>query len=313
MQFITRNLESDPGMSQKEALVSLQKHASFVPGTIIAGLRRRNDRWVAELMEPKTAGEPPFTDDDGDDNAPSDGPSKEETAIEDELGGDAPSDDEGAPEGLDGPPSDDEGSEGKEPKGNVEEQILHTLQQLLHAVQGGGDLGGGMGGPDALGPGPDGPPSPPPPKAAPPIGGKGPVPKPMKPGMTPPGGTPIGAPAFASTKEATPSVAPAVGAPGAPAVPSGAAGPVGPNTAAGTCPSCGYPEPCPMHGGAAAGGLAGQVAAYSKTAATITLHADGDSVKEAVLEARPVVEAHGYQVKQAKRGDGQVHILATRR
>lgn len=321
MQFITRNLESDPGMSQKEALVSLQNRPDHVPGTIIASIRRRNDRWVAELLEPKTAGEPPFADkgdDSGDDSAPA--PGKEDAAIEDELAGDAPSDDEGPSddESSDGPPAPGEkpdklGDEKPKGKGGTEEAILHVLTEILHSLQG-GDLGGGMGGPDALGPGPGGPPSPPPPKGGPagppPPGGKAPAPKPMKPGMTPPGGTPVGAPAFASSKQSTPGVAPAVGTP----VPSGPAGPVGAGaTAGGNCPQCGYPEPCPMHGGAAAGGLAGQVASYSKSAATITLHKDGDSISEAVAEARPIVEAHGYQVKQAKRGDGQVHILATRR
>lgn len=322
MEYTTKKLQSDPGMTQSQALLSLQESPAFVPGTKIASVLRRGNAWVAELKIPKTAGEPPFP------------PKEDEGGSSEDEGAPTPPSDDGAPEGLptddggldealDGPPSPDGGDDGeKKPKGKggTEEAILHTLTQILHALQGGGVPEGLGGGSDALDLGPGGPPAPVPPKGGlpgaggPPHGAPGGAPKfppkPMKPGDTPPGGTPIGAPAFASTKQALgPGVAPAVGTP----VPTGQAGPTGTNVQAGVCPKDGNPEPCPIHSGQAAGGLAGQVASYSNRAATITLSTDGMSVKQAVAEARPVVEAYGYSVKQAKRGDGQIHILATRR
>ena len=330
MQYKSRTLQSDPGLSQREALISLQSDPTLAPGTIIAGIRSRNNRWVADILEPKTAGDAPFppkddagpSDEGGDEGPPKlDGPPSDPDSDGDDdssPSGDSDKDFAGAEDG-DSKPKEDK----PKGKGGTEDAILHVLTQILQALNGGGVPGGGMGGPDALGPGPSGPPSPPPPKGGPPVGGppigggKAPVPKPMKPGMTPPGGTPVGAPAFASTKEADASF-PAVAPPaGTTPVPSGPAGPAGGDlTGAGTCPTCGYPEPCPMHSGVAGApgaGLPGQVQALSSRAATIVLHSDGDSISEAVAEARPVVEAHGYQVKQAKKGDGKIHILATRR
>lgn len=123
----------------------------------------------------------------------------------------------------------------------------------------------------------------------------------MKPGDTPPGGTPIGAPAFASTHQATP-------------VPAGEAGPVGPQATAGVCPQDGNPEPCPIHsqGGA---GLNQMVAALSSRTASMTLTREGTDIKSAVEEARPVVENFGYKVKQAKHSEdgSSIHILVSRR
>jgi hypothetical protein len=306
MEFTTRTLESDPGMSQKEALLSLQKHPSFIAGTVISSIRRRKNTWVAELLEPKTAEFPPPKDDGGDEESASESPAPSEPKSEGpESDGPPTSDspDESSEDGPDGPPAPGGDKGGEKPgKGGTETAILHTLQQILHALQGGG-APEGLGGPDALGPGAGGPPGGPPKGGKPPFGG----PKPMKPGDTPPGGTPVGAPAFAS-RQANPSVPPTPGAVG-PAqgtpVPSGQAGP----TQGGVCPQCGGPEPCPMH----SGGLGPAVASYAGKAATINLSTPGTDVKQAVEEARPVLHEYGYQVKQAKRGDGQIHILASRR
>lgn len=319
MEYITKNLQSDPGMSQSEALLALQTDASFKPGSVVSSIRRRKDHWVAEILEPKTAEFPPKKDEGGDDEGSSDGPPKDDGPPSDGP----PSDDGGGddlPEGLpglDGPPGLEGGDDKPEGKGNTEDAILHTLTQILHALQGGG-APEGMGGPDALGPPDGGMAGPPPPKGGPPMGGPpgagGPPPgakpkPPMKPGMTPPGGTPIGAPAFASTREAAlpGQVNPGVGTP----VPQGVAGPVGPQ-AGGVCPQDGNPEPCPIHSGAE--GLNQAVAAYSGMASTITLTTEGTDIKRVVAEARPVVENYGYTVKQAKHGEnGQIHILASRR
>lgn len=305
MKHITRNFESDPGMTQEEALIALQRQQPYKEGGVISSIRKKGNVWVATVIEPKVAGENPFEDsgsekkDDEGSGPPSE--DSEESIIEDELGGGP--DDEG-PLG--------EGDDKPEDKGSTEDKMLHVLEQILHAV--GGGAPDGLGGPDALGPGPEGPPGPPAPKGGPPGAGappKGPTPRPMKPGETPPGGTPIGAPAFASTTAAGP------GAPVPTGQPQGQVGPVG----EASCPQCGGPVPCPVHGGGGAttsfpsgDGLGAQVASYAGRAATITLSTDGSSIKQAVEEARPAVEAQGYQVKQAKRGDdGRIHILASRR
>lgn len=313
MEYITRELTSDPGLDQREALTSLQTHPSFKHGSIVASIRRRKDQWVAEVLEPKTAEFPPKEDggdEGGSDDSPAPEPKKDEGPPSDEGG----EDESPSPDG-EGPPS-PEGDKKPEGKGSTEDAILHTLTQILHALQGGG-APEGMGGPDALGPGLGGPAGPPPPHGGPPAPKGGPPggavkgPPPMKPGMTPPGGTPVGAPAFSSVnvQSTMPGIAPAQGTP----VPTGAQpGPVGQQATAGICPQDGNPEPCPVHSPAA--GLNQAVAAYSSKAATITLTAQGTDLKQAVAEARPVVENYGYQVKQAKHGEnGSIHILASRR
>lgn len=318
MEYITRNLTSDPGMDQREALTALQTHPSFKAGSIVASIRKRREQWVAEVLEPKTAEFPPNDggDEGGADDSPAPEPKKDDGPPSD--GGD-----EGppSPDG-EGPPSPDGGDKKPESKGNTEDAILHTLTQILHALQGGG-APEGMGGPDALGPSDGGMAGPPPPKGGPPglggpppgkggppgMGGPPKGPPPMKPGMTPPGGTPIGAPAFASTHQANP-ILPAQGTP----VPTGAQpGPIGQQATSGICPQDGNPEPCPIHS-PAAGGLNQAVAAYSGRAATITLTTEGLNIKQAIAEAKPVVENYGYTVKQAKHGEnGTIHILASRR
>lgn len=319
MEYITRNLTSDPGMDQREALLALQEHPSFKPGSRIASFRRRKDQWVAEVLEPKTAEFPPKND-GGDEEGATDSAPKSEGPPSDPDGdgdndsspsGDTDNDAAGAPPGDKKP-----GSDKPEGKGSTEDAILHTLTQILHALQGGA-APEGVGGPDALGPAPGGPPSPPPPKGGPPVPGKGGPPgaaggskfppKALKPGDTPPGGTPVGAPAFSSVQAN--GVNPAQGTP----IPTGAEpGPVGQQATAGVCPIDGNPQPCPVHSGTA--GLNQAVASYSGRASTITLTADGTDLKQAVAEARPVVENYGYKVKQAKHGEnGQIHILASRR
>lgn len=322
MEYKSRQLTSDPGMDQREALTALQTHPSFKTGSIVASIRRRKDQWVAEVLEPKTAEFPPKDDGGGegggdDSLAPEpkkdDGPPSDSGDSGPEGGGD------GGPEGLDGPPSPDGGGDkGPEGKGKTEDMILHTLTQILHALQGPG-AGVVPGGPDEMGPGglPGGPPphaappkagppgaGGPPPGAGGPPGGAMKGPPPMKPGMTPPGGTPVGAPAFASTRTA--EMAP---------VPGGVEpGPMGQQATAGVCPQDGNPEPCPIHSQAGAG-LNQMVAALSGRAATLTLTREGTDINAAVAEARPSVENFGYTVKQAKRSeDGtKVHILVSRR
>lgn len=204
MDYIQRRVRSAPGLSQEDALDSLQTHPNFKSGTKIASIRRRGERWVAELLVPKTAGGFPGGDEGPDESGPpkSDGGDEGEDfspaaeAEEDGEGGDGP---EGGPK----PPGGEKKGEGK---GGTEEQMLHVLTEILHALKG-GPVGPELGGPDDLGPGPDALGGPPPhgghglpPGGGPPPGAAG-IGAKLKPGEVPnkPGVVPLGAPAFSST------------------------------------------------------------------------------------------------------------------
>lgn len=206
MNYIERKVRSAPGLSQEQALESLQTHPNFRPGTKLASLRRRGDRWVAVLQVPKTSAFPPSDDGGGEEGppkkpAPDEGPDDGPDGPPDEGGG-PPDDIGGPPEG--GP---DEGGEKKPGKGGTEEMVLHVLTEILHALKG-GPAGPGMGGPDDMGPGPDAMGGPPPhgghglpPAGPPPPGGGMGIGAKLKPGEVPnkPGVVVPGAPAFSST------------------------------------------------------------------------------------------------------------------
>lgn len=239
MEYTPRTVRSRPGLTQEEALVALQSHPSYRHGTRIASIRRRGDRWVADLLEPKFAAEDDFGpagDDDADD-APAPKPKKEKSEGGDSEGGGDSDPAAELEDALDGPPglpggdpTDPEGGKPEGGKGGTEQAVLHVLEQILHALQG-GPPSGGLGGPDDLGPGLGGPEGPPPPHAGPgrppgapnkpPMGGPGGpeglpagpgAGRPMRPGEMPnkPGVTPVGAPAFASTQVLAQKVAHAV-------------------------------------------------------------------------------------------------------
>ena len=57
MKFNRRTVTSRSGMSQEEALLGLQSHPKFKEGSVVAGIRRRGERWVISLFEPKPEGE----------------------------------------------------------------------------------------------------------------------------------------------------------------------------------------------------------------------------------------------------------------
>lgn len=187
------------GLSREEAKLSLEHQFA---GSEVLDVKRRGDKWVATLLEPKTA-EFPFKDDE-EDNA--DAPPKESDDSDSEDS--PPTNDSGE---SDGPPKGDK-PEGK-PKGEKGElgQVLTLLHSIADAL-GIAPPGAVPGAEDPLSP--DGPPPPPPgPPGAggPPPGDVGGVGGPghqeivhrtkLKPGDTPPGVTPIGAPAFASSNQ----------------------------------------------------------------------------------------------------------------
>lgn len=161
--------------------VAIRQFFAKNPNADLVGFELRGEQYVATV---RVAEFPPKSDED----------TGEETEVPSE---DAPesepedSGEESAP--AEGPPSDDGGPEGVEPKKlSPEEETVHLLQQILDALQGGGGLGPapdlGAGGPEDLVL-PD--------VGAPPAGGglpapgKAPLPPPVKPK------SPMGVGAFA--------------------------------------------------------------------------------------------------------------------
>jgi hypothetical protein len=56
MEYTTRIVRSSEGLTKEAALMGLQEHPMFKPGTKIANIYNQGGRWVAKLMEPKSAG-----------------------------------------------------------------------------------------------------------------------------------------------------------------------------------------------------------------------------------------------------------------
>lgn len=298
MEFTSRTLTSEPGLSQEEALTTLQEHPLFKAGTRIASIRRQGNRWVVKLLEPKIAGPFPPSGDEEEESGPPK-PEPEEGEEEAEEGG-PPEGDEG--EGGPPKPGGDKGGE----KADIG-QLLHLVTQICDAL-GIAPSPEGMGGPDALGPGPDGPGGPPMPPHGGPPGMGGPPPHGPHPGGPPPGGgaapprpiklkpgevpmkpgvTPVGSPAFASVHQAQP--APTQGVPPRPTQPA----------AAPTCSRCGGPMAnggCPT---CQSQGIVGQAATF-----VASCEDPRRELKMAAAKAELESAYSGYRVKQIKR-DGQ--------
>lgn len=209
MEYTPRTVTSQAGLSQEEALESLQKHPQFKQGTIIKSIRQRHNKWIAKLEEPKTAEFPPSDDDDDDSDSEDTPEVKVEEEDSDDSGdsGDSEGDssDSKPPFGEDGPkPEKAEGPEGLE--GAVAALTALVTQIADKLGVGGPDEGLGAdevpGGPGAAGPPPPphkGPGRPPGPGGAPPGpkpgGGVGPAARPVR--DVPPGTNPMAG--FAST------------------------------------------------------------------------------------------------------------------
>lgn len=202
MEFIARTVtHPNPRLTKEAAIESLKKHPEFKQGTVIVKLEQKDGHWTASLHEPKTAGPPPFLDDEA----------NSESAPTDEVKPDEPMDEapsEDAPSDSDG----DDKKDKSDKKPSIE-SVMELVEQIAKAVgvPTGGE--GGPEGPEGMGkepmddplppPGMDGPPGPPPGAPKPGLGG----PKETIHRKAPLGVTPIGAPAYASTKVAAPKVA----------------------------------------------------------------------------------------------------------
>lgn len=294
-----RTVRSQPGMTQGDALLSLQRHARASNEEIIS-FDRKGPRWVAELQ--KVAEFPP-----ADEKEPKD-PSAEEAPAEkkpspfgdDENGEDAP-----GPEGDDASPipgSKNQGPEGEkgEEKGELRE-LLSLIHQIADAMgiapEGHGDKLGDEGPmpPGPMGPGGSGGPPPGPELGAAPEAPK--LPSKLGPGDVLPHQTPVGAPAFAATRTANPLMDPSGGAGGVPAV-SPPCSKCGGQTVGGVCPNC-----TSAAGGAAAQqGIIGSVvdpAGVVGQKRTITAKVDQRMTEvDAWRQATAAFKPHGYAVKQ---------------
>lgn len=208
MDYTKRTVRcSSVGISRDQARNSLENSDKFVTGSEILSLTKSGSKWVAVLLQPKTAEFPPPKDDDTDSESKPPQFEDVDSGPED----DSPEKDEGDSEG---PESDEKPSDsGDKPKSEKAE--LGELVSLIHQIADHLGLGADPAAPgaeDGPMPGPDGPPLPPPPGApdGPPHGGPGGAGDPqivlhktkLKPGDVGPGQLPIGAPAFSSTQEA---------------------------------------------------------------------------------------------------------------
>lgn len=190
MAYKTRTVKSAPGLSQEKALITLQNHPEFKPGTRIASIYNQGGRWVAKIIEPKTA---------ADDFGP----------IEDDVK-DSPAElhDEKHESPI-GESKEDAHEKHEEKHEQSEEKKLKELEKKLDLLLDALGISDKGEGPDVESEGPMEPPSAP--KGGPNKGPSKSDPLPpgsgakLKPGEVPnkPGMTPVGSPAFASTKQAT--------------------------------------------------------------------------------------------------------------
>lgn len=182
MQFNRRTVTSRAGMGQEEALLGLQSHPEFKEGSTIAGIRRRGERWVISVLEPK---DDMFSEglDLPEDKPEEKKPDNPFDAIEDDKGPSEKPDHE-----------DSELSEIKE--------LIKDVKKIIDALginsEDEGHKAPGM--EDAPAPAPA------PPHPAPPKGNdekEVTLNKSMRPGEAPPGTVNVGSPAFASTRVAS--------------------------------------------------------------------------------------------------------------
>ena len=312
MEYTTRIVRSSEGLTKEAALMGLQEHPMFKPGTKIANIYNQGGCWVAKLMEPKVAGEDIFEEDI--DESPAD--------LHDELH-DEHEESESPLEELE-EHEDHEDSEDKKLK-DLEKKLDLLLDAL--GISEKGEEPEIPSGPEDEGPtdlpaapekrGPKHEPLPP---------GSGAK---LKPGEVPnkPGMTPVGAPAFASVKTAgcegscekgtcedcdkqhkeaqtsmPPNVAPAAGSPSTPT--STATGP-----AQNTCQKCGGPAgscQCAAHD--QTGGASGPVTAF-----TASKFDSGRTLT--IRQAKAQLENHyeGFRVARIKRDGDAIHARLEKR
>jgi hypothetical protein len=292
-----RTVKSKPGLSHREALLSLQRHARTTNEEITSFVHQ-GGRWVAQLQ--RIAEFPPPKDEGSDEpKEPKGPPADDESDDEAPEGPPIPGDDEGGESPV--PSAKDQGPEGE--KGE-EKGELRNLLSLVHQIA--DKLGIVPEGHQDKMMGDDGPAGPPPmaPAGPPPgddpgmgsAGKDGHLPTKLHPGEVLPHQTPVGSPAFASTHTANPL--PGQMAPNPTSIQqSPPCSKCGGPTVNGTCPNC----------TSAAGGQMGQpmMAAVQDPSRqvgnkrTITAKVDTPMTEsEAWRQASAVFGPQGYKVKQ---------------
>lgn len=188
MQYNRRTVTSRAGMTQEEALLGLQSHPEFKEGSTIAGVRRRGERWVISLLEPKDAALPPMDDEKEDDF---------DLGPKDDSPLDEPKDE--LP--FDKPEHEEESDSHEKSEMSELKELVKDVKKIIEA------LGIDHHDEESAAPGMDEAPKPP--KAPSPVAPPKPAEKEkevtlnksMRPGEAPPGTVNVGSPAFASTNK----------------------------------------------------------------------------------------------------------------
>jgi hypothetical protein len=189
-------------MTQEDALLGLQSHPEFKPGSTISGVRRRGDRWVISIIEPKEAALPFEKEEKEMPEMPElpdmlDMDMDKEEKKDDEGSIDKPAEHEDKPE----PPKHDEESHEKSELSELKE-LVKDVKKIIDALGINSEEPKAPGMDDAPAPKPPVPPAPPAPKPPKPEKDKEvTLNKSMHPGEAPPGTVNVGSPAFASTKK----------------------------------------------------------------------------------------------------------------
>jgi len=308
MDYTTRIVRSVEGLSQEEALITLQEHPEFNNGTKIASLQDQGGRWVATLLEPKFANEDNFEkhmEDDLDDIMKhEDSDEKSESKNDEHEEHESPKEEKEEHEG------------GKDEK---IEELEKKIDKLLDAL-GLSDDEKAPEGPSldgAIPPPPAGDMVPPVPKPPAKGIGQGPELPPgsgakLKPGEVPnkPGVTPVGSPAFASVKQAMNPPVPMSGT---------ATPPNTPSSAAASCTKCGGAgcDQCRMGQGASgpqAPHMPGTTPATT-VASFVASRLDSDrdiTIRQAKISLENEFATRGFRVARIKREGHYLRALMTR-
>lgn len=320
MDYTTRIVRSVEGLTQEEALVTLQEHPGFKPGTRVASIQNQEGRWVAKLLEPKTAGEEELDmltekDEkkaepklDSEDKHEHEEHEKAETPLEEIKEHNAEKDEH------------DEDSDEKKIK-DLEKKIDKLLDALGLSDLEGPKLPEGPASDGAVPPPPAGAAGPVPPAGLGAPGPKGGAPKgpelppgsgaKLKPGEVPnkPGVTPIGSPAFASVKQANPMAAP-VGPTSAPAVAPTQQCTCG---GVGTCANCKAKQSISPSGSQPASSMPNAApGAAQKATSFVASRLDSNrdlSIRQAKLSLENNFAVRGFRVARLKRDGDYLRAL----
>lgn len=327
MEYTTRIVRSSEGLTKEAALLGLQEHPSFMPGTKIANIYNQGGRWVAKLMEPKVAETDVEPCEHCEDKGCQHCKKTAAGAFEDIDESPAEMHDE-MHENLESPldelEENEEAEEHEEKHEQSEEKKLKDLEKkldLLLDALGISEKGDEPEVPKNLNDeGPADLPAAPAPKENPSKSNNVPTGSgaKLKPGEVPnkPGMTPVGSPAFASVKTATPSTPEGAMPTSSPAPASGASMPSG--NAAGAnagCPKCGQTSCTGQCAVSPAGAPMGTSPAGTPSVASFTASKFDTGNTLTIRQAKAQLENHyeGFRVARIKRDGDAIHARMEKR